>query len=93
MSQIIVQQSVSPQLLANSFGIFYQFKMTKIFILLGVIFILVGLLYPYLSNLGFGKLPGDIKIEKKIFIEFNLQISQCKLTDLGMQNLNQFFPH
>ena len=54
-------------ILANSFGIFYQIKMTKIFILLGVIFILVGILYPYLSNLGLGKLPGDIKIEKKNF--------------------------
>jgi|TARA_E500000178_G_scaffold176134_1_gene175001 hypothetical protein len=41
--------------------------MTKILILIGVLFILVGLLYPYLSNLGLGKLPGDIKIEKKNF--------------------------
>ncbi len=41
--------------------------MTKIFILLGVIFILVGLLYPYLSSLGLGKLPGDIVIERKNF--------------------------
>ena len=41
--------------------------MTKILILIGVLFILVGLLYPYLSNLGLGKLPGDIKIEKRNF--------------------------
>jgi cytochrome c biogenesis factor len=41
--------------------------MTKILILIGVLFILVGLLYPYLSNLGLGKLHGDIKIEKKNF--------------------------
>jgi len=41
--------------------------MTKIFILLGVLFILVGLLYPYLSSLGLGKLPGDIVIERKNF--------------------------
>ena len=41
--------------------------MAKIFILLGVIFILVGLLYPYLSSLGLGKLPGDIVIERKNF--------------------------
>ena len=41
--------------------------MTKIFILLGIIFILVGLLYPYLSSLGLGKLPGDIVIERKNF--------------------------
>ena len=41
--------------------------MTKIFILIGVIFILIGLLYPYLSNLGLGKLPGDIVVERKNF--------------------------
>ena len=41
--------------------------MAKVFILLGVIFILVGLLYPYLSSLGLGKLPGDIVIERKNF--------------------------
>ena len=41
--------------------------MTKIFILIGVIFILIGLLYPYLSSLGLGKLPGDIVVERKNF--------------------------
>tara|TARA_B100000945_G_scaffold316590_1_gene317814 strand:+ start:492 stop:692 length:201 start_codon:yes stop_codon:yes gene_type:complete len=41
--------------------------MTKIFILLGIVFILVGLLYPYLSTLGLGRLPGDIVIERKNF--------------------------
>ncbi len=41
--------------------------MAKLFLTLGVIFILVGLLYPYLSNLGFGRLPGDIIIERKNF--------------------------
>ena len=41
--------------------------MGKFLILIGVIFILVGLLYPYLTSLGLGKLPGDIVIEKKNF--------------------------
>tara|TARA_B100000700_G_scaffold147052_1_gene163880 strand:- start:400 stop:600 length:201 start_codon:yes stop_codon:yes gene_type:complete len=41
--------------------------MAKFFILIGIIFILVGLLYPYLASLGLGKLPGDIVIEKKNF--------------------------
>ncbi len=41
--------------------------MTKVFILLGIIFILIGLLYPYLSSLGLGKLPGDIVVERKNF--------------------------
>jgi len=41
--------------------------MTKVFILLGIIFILIGLLHPYLSSLGLGKLPGDIVVERKNF--------------------------
>ncbi len=41
--------------------------MAKFFLLIGVIFILAGLLYPYLTGLGLGKLPGDIVIEKKNF--------------------------
>ena len=41
--------------------------MYKFFLTLGIIFILVGLLYPYLSNLGLGRLPGDIIIERKNF--------------------------
>ena len=39
--------------------------MAKIFIFVGIVFILLGLLYPYLASLGLGKLPGDIVIERK----------------------------
>jgi len=39
--------------------------MVKFFLILGVVFILIGLLYPYLINLGLGRLPGDIVIERK----------------------------
>ena len=41
--------------------------MAKFFLILGIIFILVGLFYPYLSNLGLGRLPGDIITERKNF--------------------------
>jgi len=41
--------------------------MAKFFLILGVVFIFIGLTYPYLSNLGLGRLPGDIIIEKKNF--------------------------
>ena len=41
--------------------------MAKFFLILGVVFIFIGLLYPYLVNLGLGRLPGDIVIEKKNF--------------------------
>ena len=39
--------------------------MAKFFLILGVVFILIGLLYPYLVNFGLGRLPGDIVIERK----------------------------
>ena len=41
--------------------------MAKFFLILGAVFIFIGLTYPYLSNLGLGRLPGDIIIEKKNF--------------------------
>lgn len=41
--------------------------MTKWLITLGVILIALGLLWPLLSKLGIGNLPGDIRIERKGF--------------------------
>ena len=41
--------------------------MSKILITLGVIFLLLGILYPYLISLGLGRLPGDIVIKKNNF--------------------------
>jgi hypothetical protein len=41
--------------------------MSKVLIILGVILILIGLVYPYLINLGIGRLPGDIVIKKENF--------------------------
>ena len=37
----------------------------KIFIIVGVLFIIVGLLYPFLKDIGLGRLPGDIVIKKE----------------------------
>lgn len=39
--------------------------MGRTLILLGVVLVVVGLLWPYLSRLGLGALPGDIRIERK----------------------------
>jgi len=41
--------------------------MSKVLIILGTILILIGLVYPYLSSLGIGRLPGDIVIKKENF--------------------------
>ena len=37
----------------------------KTLIIIGVLFILVGLLYPFLKDIGLGRLPGDIFIKKE----------------------------
>jgi len=39
----------------------------KIFILIGILFLVIGLLFPYLSKLPLFRLPGDIVIEKPNF--------------------------
>ena len=41
--------------------------MAKWLVILGIIFILVGVAWPWLSRLGLGHLPGDISIERKGF--------------------------
>ena len=40
-------------------------KMARILIVLGLLLLLAGLLWPYLSQIGLGRLPGDIIIERK----------------------------
>ena len=39
--------------------------MTRILVVLGLVLLLAGLLWPYLSQIGLGRLPGDIIIERK----------------------------
>jgi len=39
----------------------------KIFILIGILFLVIGLLFPYLSKFPLFRLPGDIVIEKPNF--------------------------
>lgn len=34
--------------------------MQKLLIILGIVILVVGLLYPYIKKLGLGQLPGDI---------------------------------
>jgi hypothetical protein len=39
--------------------------MARILIVLGLVLLLAGLLWPYLSQIGLGRLPGDIVIERE----------------------------
>ena len=39
--------------------------MSRFLITLGVVLVLLGLLWPFVSKLGLGRLPGDIAIERE----------------------------
>ena len=41
--------------------------MSRLLIIIGFLFIAAGLLWPWLSKLPFGRLPGDISIERENF--------------------------
>ena len=41
--------------------------MARWLVILGLVLVVVGLLWPYLSRLGLGRLPGDIVIERENF--------------------------
>ena len=45
-------------------------------IALGLIILLVGITWPWLSRLGFGRLPGDIMIERENF-HFYFPLATC----------------
>ncbi|MEW6353940.1 MAG: DUF2905 domain-containing protein [Pseudomonadota bacterium] len=39
--------------------------MARTLIIIGVVFVIVGLLWPWLSKIGLGRLPGDIVVERE----------------------------
>lgn len=39
--------------------------MSRTLIIIGLVIILVGLLWPWIQKLGLGRLPGDIAVEKE----------------------------
>ena len=39
--------------------------MQRVFIVLGIALLIVGVAWPWLSKLGLGRLPGDIRIESE----------------------------
>jgi hypothetical protein len=39
--------------------------MVRFLIVLGLVIVVIGLLWPYLSQIGLGRLPGDIVIERE----------------------------
>jgi ribose/xylose/arabinose/galactoside ABC-type transport system permease subunit len=55
--------------------------MTRILVTLGIILVVVGIAWPWLSKLGLGRLPGDIVIERDNF-RFYFPITTMVLVSL-----------
>jgi hypothetical protein len=62
----------------------------KIFIIIGILFIMVGLLYPFLKDIGLGRLPGDIVIKKENS-SFYFPIVTCIIISIVISLILMFF--
>ncbi len=66
----------------------------KILILIGVVLIIIGLTWPWLSKLPFGKLPGDIVVDKpnfKFFFPITSMIIISAIVSLIAWLIRKFF--
>ena len=61
----------------------------KTLIIIGVLFIIAGLLYPFLRDIGLGRLPGDIAIKKENS-SFYFPIVTCIIVSLVISLLLMF---
>ena len=55
--------------------------MARFLIVLGLAILVVGLLWPYLSQIGLGRLPGDVVIEREK-MTFYFPLMTCLLLSL-----------
>ena len=62
----------------------------KTLIIIGVLFILVGLLYPFLRDIGLGRIPGDIVIKKEK-ASFYFPIVSCIVVSVVVSLILMFF--
>jgi hypothetical protein len=64
--------------------------MSKTFILLGILFLCLGLFWPWLEQLPLGRLPGDILIVRENF-RFSFPLTSCILVSLVLSLLLWLF--
>ena len=55
--------------------------MARFLVVLGLVLLLAGLLWPYLSRIGLGRLPGDIVIEREN-MTFYFPLMTCLLVSV-----------
>jgi hypothetical protein len=56
-------------------------EMARFLIVLGLVILVAGLLWPYLSRIGLGRLPGDIVIERGN-VTFYFPLMTCLLVSV-----------
>ena len=61
----------------------------KTLIIIGILFVLVGLLFPFLRDIGLGRLPGDIVIKKEKS-SFYFPIVTCILVSIAISLILMF---
>jgi Protein of unknown function (DUF2905) len=64
-------------------------NMQRILIAIGAVLLLVGLLWPWLSRLGLGRLPGDIRFETENGV-FYFPITTCVVISIVLSLLIWF---
>ncbi len=64
--------------------------MQKLLIIAGIVLLALGLLWPWLKHLPFGRLPGDIAIERENFV-FYFPITTMILISLVLTVLAWLF--
>ena len=64
--------------------------MQKILIVLGLVLLAAGLLWPWLRRLPFGRLPGDIHVVREGF-SFNFPIVTCLIISIVVSIVLWFF--
>ena len=65
-------------------------EITRLLVIIGVTLVALGLLWPWLSQLGLGRLPGDIVIERENF-RFYLPITTCLIVSVVLSILWYLF--
>ena len=61
----------------------------KTLIIIGILFVIIGLLFPFLRELGLGRLPGDIVIKKEKS-SFYFPIVTCILVSIVISLILMF---
>jgi hypothetical protein len=64
--------------------------MARFLILVGIVLVMLGLLWPYVLRLGLGRLPGDIVIERENFT-FYVPLATCILVSLLLSGVFWLF--